>query len=290
MQVFVRVAEAGSFIAVAHQLDVDRSVVTRQIGALEKSLGIKLINRSTRRLSLSTAGAAFLEQCRVILQMVESAETGLRQERAELRGRIRLALPLMYGVSRLMPVLIRFAEQHPHIDLSLDFSDRRTNLIEEGIDLAVRISARLGPGDVARRLGSCKLLTLAAPEYLRRRGTPRHPSDLLQHDCLGYAGESQAGTWHYRRRGEPISVSLQCRLSANNGDALMQMAAQGLGITLQPDFIAERYLQSGQVVSVLRGFQPEPLGIHAVLPSNRFIPHRIAALIDFIAESITATG
>ena len=266
------------------QLDVDRSVVTRQVAALEKSLGVKLINRSTRRLSLSTAGAAYLEKCRVILHMVESAETSLKKDTGDLRGKIRLALPLSFGLSRLMPALMKFADEHPNIELSFDFSDRRTNLIEDGIDLAVRITAHLQPGDVARKLGQCNLLTLAAPTYLARHGRPQRPEQLAQHVCLAYSHDTLHSTWAFRQDGVDVSVAVQGRVAANNGEALMLAASHGLGITRQPDFIAEPFLKDARVVTVLDDFQPAPLGIYALLPSNRFIPLRIAVLMDFLSS------
>ena len=286
MQLFVRVAEAGSFIAVAQQLDVDRSIVTRQVAGLEKSLGVKLLNRSTRRLSLTTAGAAYLEKCRVILHMVESAESGLKKDRADLRGKIRLALPLSFGLNRLVPELLRFADAHPNIELSFDFSDRRVNLIEDGFDLAVRITARLQPGDVARKLGECRLLTVASGDYLRHHGTPRHPTELAQHACLVYANDVQHTTWSYQEGEQEIAVSVQGRLAANNGDALLQAAAHGMGIARQPDFIVNPHLKSGRVQTILDAHQSPPLGIHAILPSNRFIPLRVAAVMDFLAAHL----
>jgi DNA-binding transcriptional LysR family regulator len=286
MQLFVRVAEAGSFIAVAHQLDVDRSIVTRQVAGLEKSLGVKLINRSTRRLSLTTAGAAYLEKCRVILHMVESAESGLKKDSADLRGKIRLALPLSYGLNRLVPELLRFADAHPHIELSFDFSDRRVNLIEDGFDLAIRITASLQPGDVARKLGECRLVTVASADYLRRHGTPRHPTDLTQHACLVYANDVLKTTWTYRDGGQDVAVTVQGRLAANNGEALVRAAAHGMGITRQPDFIVQRDVQTQAVQTVLDRYESPPLGIYAILPSNRFIPLRVAAVMDFLSSHL----
>ena len=286
MQTFVRVAEAGSFIAVAQQLDVDRSVVTRLVAALEKNLGVKLINRSTRRLSLSTAGVAYLEKCRVILHMVDSAETSLTQEAGDVHGKIRLALPLSFGLKRLMPDMLQFADEHPNIELSFDFSDRRSNLIEDGIDLAVRITSQLQPGDVARKLGECRLLTLASPQYLSRHGTPQTPAQLSQHVCLAYAHDTLHTTWSYLDHGEEVSVSVQGRIAANNGEALMQVAAHGMGITRQPDFIAAPFLQDDRVVKVLDAYQPAPLGIYAILPSNRYIPLRVAVLMDHLSQAL----
>jgi DNA-binding transcriptional LysR family regulator len=283
MQTFVRVAEAGSFSAVANQLQVARSVVTRQIAALEKQLRVKLITRSTRSLTLTPAGAMYLEKCRTILSMVDAAESSLDEEKAVPRGRIRLGLPLSFGLQRLMPALLEFAQAQPQIELLMDFSDQRTNLIEEGIDLSIRITADLQSGDIVRSLGDCRLLTLASPAYLTEHGLPRHPGDLRHHECLVYSMTAKGASWLYRVQGQLHSFAVRGRIQANNGLALVQAAAQGIGITLQPDFIAEPFLQSGQVVEILQDYEPPPLGIYAVLPSNRYIPHRVNVLIEHLS-------
>jgi DNA-binding transcriptional LysR family regulator len=286
MQLFVRVAETGSFTAVADQLDVARSVVTRQISALENQLGTKLMTRSTRSLALTTAGAAYLEKCRVILNMVDAAESSLLEEKTEPRGRIRLGLPLSFGLQCLMPSLLEFSQAHPHIELVLDFSDRRSKLIEEGIDLSIRITQRLEPGDVVRKLGQSRLLTVASPEYLAQHSTPKHPQDLAHHACLVYSQDFQSTTWTYSSANGVSHVTVRPRLVANNGEALLQAAAQGLGITRPPDFMAQPFLDNGSVVPVLTEHEPETLGIYAVLPSNRYIPHRVSVLIQFLAQAL----
>ncbi|MEY4420586.1 MAG: HTH-type transcriptional regulator DmlR [Pseudomonadota bacterium] len=286
MQLFVRVAETGSFTAAADQLDVARSVVTRHISALEKQLGTKLMTRSTRSLTLTTAGSAYLEKCRVILNMVDAAESSLLEEKTEPRGRIRLGLPLNFGLQRLMPALLRFAETHAHIELVIDFSDRRSKLIEEGIDLSIRITSRLEPGDIVRKLGESQLLTVASPSYLAKHTRPRQPQDLAHHACLVYSQDFQSTTWSYGSKQGPVNVTVRPRLVANNGEALLQAAVQGLGITRPPDFMARPYLDNGSVVPVLSNFAPEPLGIYAVLPSNRYVPHRVSVLIHFLAEAL----
>ena len=284
MQAFVRVAEAGSFIAVANQLGVARSAVTRQIAGLEKHLGVKLITRSTRRLALTAAGAAYLEKCRVILNIVDAAESGVAEESAELRGRIRLGLPLLYGLQALVPALLDFARDNPGIELTLDLSDQRANLIEEGLDLSIRITSALQPGDVARRIGQCRLLTLASPEYLAHHGEPRRPADLQHHECLIYANDSANARWAFWEKGEVIHVPVRGRIVANNGVALTEAAARGMGITRQPDFIAAPYLAAGKVKTLLPKFESAPLGIYAVLPGNRYIPRRVSALIDYLGK------
>ncbi len=290
MQLFVRVAETGSFTAVADQLDVARSVVTRQISALEQQLGVKLMTRSTRSLTLTTAGSAYLEKCRDILNMVDTAEFSLVEEKTEPRGRIRLGLPLSFGLQRLMPALLEFAKAHSNIELVLDFADRRSKLIEEGIDLSIRITSRLEPGDIVRKLGESRLLTVASPQYLAEHGNPKHPRDLSKHACLVYSQDFQSTSWGYRSKEGDVNVTIRPRLAANNGEALLQAAAQGLGITRPPDFMVQPYLDNGSVIAVLPKFEPTPLGIYAVLPSNRYIPHRVSVLIDFLASALEDGG
>lgn len=286
MNLFARVAERGSFAAVAAQLGVARSVVTRQIAALETHLGVKLMARSTRRLTLTAAGAAYLEQCRVILNLVEAAETGVAEHRLTPRGHLRLGLPLIFGLKRLLPVLLEFAQRYPEISLDMDYTDRRLNLIEEGFDLSVRITDHLEPTDIARKLGTCRLCVVASPEYLARHGRPAHPAELKHHECLNYTGVPNNSTWLFQVEGRPAPVAVRSRLSANNGDALMAAAAAGMGIALQPDFIVAPFLAAGTVEAILESFAPPPLGIHALLPSNRYLPHRVRVFIDFLAARL----
>jgi DNA-binding transcriptional LysR family regulator len=286
MQLFVRVAETGSFTAVADQLDVARSVVTRQISALEKQLGIKLMTRSTRSLTLTTAGSAYLEKCRVILNMVDAAESSLLEEKTVPRGRLRLGLPLSFGLQRLMPHLLQFTQAHSQIELVMDFSDRRSKLIEEGIDVSIRITNRLEPGDIVRKLGESRLLTVASPKYLAEHSQPMQPQDLAHHACLVYSQDFQSTTWTYGAKDKLSHVTVRPRLAANNGEALLEAAAQGLGITRPPDFMAQPYLDNGSVVPVLSSHEPESLGIYAVLPSNRYVPHRVSVLIDYLAKAL----
>ncbi|MCG2578011.1 LysR family transcriptional regulator [Dechloromonas sp. XY25] len=288
MQLFVRVAELGSFAAAAQQIGVARSVVTRQIAGLEAHLGIKLMARSTRRLTLTSAGTAYLEKCRVILNLVEAAETGVAEERQTPRGSIRISLPLSYGLKRLAPLLLDFSQRYPEVMLDMDYTDRRINLIEEGIDLAIRITRRLDAGDVARRIGSGRMLVLAAPDYLSRHGTPRHPAELAHHVCLGYTNAGSALAWQFLVDGQLENFHVRSRLNANNGEVLTEAAAQGLGITCQPDFIADDFLATGRVVEILADFPTPELGIYAMLPSNRHVPHRVRVLMDNLAERLAA--
>lgn len=283
MRMFLRVAELGSFSAVAQQMDLARSVVTRQIAALETHLGVKLIARNTRRLSLTSAGAAYIEKCRVILNLVDEAETGLADDRQAPHGHIRISAPLSFGLKHLAPMLLEFADTHPAVALDMDYSDRRTNLIEEGVDLAIRITGKLNPTDVARRLGTIHMSVVASPDYLARHGEPRHPSELLHHECLGYTLVPLAN-WQFVVNGQVQNFSVRSRIQANNGDVLLEAAARGLGITCHPTFITANAVASGRVREILTDFPIPELGLYAVLPGNHHVPHRVRVLIDFLSE------
>lgn len=285
MQLFVRVAELGSFSAVAQQMNVARSVVTRQIAALEAHLGTMLIARSTRRLALTSAGAAYLEKCREILGLVEAAEAGLSEDGQAPRGHIRITLPLSFGIRQLMPMFGNFMAAHPEISIELDFNDRRVNLIEGGFDLAIRIAERLDPGDIARKIGSSREVVLASPDYLAQHGRPRHPRDLAKHECFGYLLAARS-SWTFMIDGEARAFAVSGRLQANSGEALLDAAIRGLGITRAPTFIAEQAVREGLLEILLRKFPSPLLGIYAIFPSNRYIPHRVRALVEFITQRI----
>lgn len=285
MRLFVRVAELGSFAAVAQQLNVARSVVTRQIAALETHLGTKLIARSTRRLSLTSAGATYLEKCREILSLVDAAEADLSEDRQAPRGHIRLTLPFSFGIKQLMPMLSNFMTANPDISIELEFSDRRANLIEGGFDLAIRIADRLEPGDVARKIGSSKAVITASPAYLKQHGHPAHPKELIRHECLGYVLDPHS-SWAFVIGGKTQWYPVTGRLKANNGDALLEAAIRGLGITYAPTFIAEQAVRKRKLAILLSEFATPEFGIYAILPGNRYVPHRVRALVDYLAAQI----
>jgi DNA-binding transcriptional LysR family regulator len=285
MRLFVRVAELGSFSAVAKQMDVARSAVTRQIAALEHHLGTRLMARSTRRLTLTSAGIAYLEKCRAILHLVEAAESDVSEHRQVPRGVIRISVPLSYGLRRLAPLLLEFAHEYPEVGLEMDFSDRRINLIEEGVDLTIRVTSRPEPRDVNRRIATERMVVVAAPSYLDRRGTPRHPAELVHHACLGYTG-SNSRMWYFRVGDKFERFLIHTNMSANNGDVLVEAAARSLGIACQPEFITAAYVADGRLREILEDFQVPQLGIFGVLPDNRQVPHRVRLLMDWLAKKI----
>ena len=285
MQLFVRVAELGSFAAVASQAGVAPSVITRQIAGLEAHLGIKLMERSTRRLRLTSAGAAYLEKCRVILNLVDTAEADIAEERQMPRGHIRVAMPLVYGTRRVAPLLLEFVGSHPEVRLDMEYSDRRQNLIEEGIDLSIRITTDLAPGDIARKISTSRMKVVASPAYLSRHGRPRVPSDLSHHEFLGYLN-SPMGTLPFIVGKHVENVPVRSRINANNGVVLTEAAAQGIGITCAPDFLVDEFIAAGRVVAILDDFEMPQLGVYVMLPSNRQVPHRVRVLMDFLAARL----
>jgi len=285
MQVFVRVAEAGSFTAVADQMNVARSAVTRQIAALEGYLGVKLMSRSTRRLSLTSAGATYLEQCRDILDRVDAAEGDLAGEGRRLRGRIRMTVPLSFGLLHLAPMILEFSLANPDIHVDVDLNDRRVNLIEEGMDLALRITERLPDTAVARRLTTCRFVIVASPGYLRQYGTPGHPAELAGHACLAYSLASRS-SWSFIVDGQPQAFEISGRLTANNGNVLLDAGLQGMGISCQPTFMVGQALREGSLVQILRDYQIPQAHLCAVFPGHRFVPRRVRSFVDFLAARL----
>lgn len=288
MAIFVRVAELGSFSAAALQKGIARSVVTRQIAQLEKAVGVELMTRSTRRLSLTSAGAAYLEKCRSILDLVEAAETDLSETNQSPRGAVRITLPLSYGLKRLAPLLLDFARRYPEVRLDMVYTDRHVNLVEEGVDLAIRITRKLAGTDIARKLGSVRMQVVASPDYLKRFGRPTHPSQLVQHECLSYSMNGGPDSWQFEIKGALTEIPVGVRLRANNGNVLSEAAVAGLGITCEPDFIVDDSLAEGRLETILDEFPLPELGIYAILPSNRQIPYRVRVLVDFLAQAIPA--
>jgi len=288
MDVFVRVAEAGSFTAVADYLNVARSAITRQIAGLEAHLGTKLLARSTRRLSLTSSGAAYLEKCREILAMVEAAEGDLAGEKRAPRGPIRISVPMSFGIRHLVPLISDFITTYPEVTVDLEFTDQRVNLIEGGLDFTVRISQHIDPTLVIRRLSTSELTVVAAPAYLDRHGRPQHPDELLGHHCLTYTLAPSSG-WSFRIDGEQRTIPVKGRLQMNNGDALLEAAIRGLGITNQPTFLSAQAVQAGLLEEVLADYSATELQIYAVFPGSRYVPHRVRVLVDYLAERFGPT-
>lgn len=279
---FTAVVETDSFSKAAARLDIAKSLVSRRVSALEQSLGVQLLRRTTRQLSLTSAGREYYEHAVRILAELDEAEQAVGDSTAELRGRIRLAGPLSFGLHHLTAALAEFLHHHPAIEVDLDLNDREVNLVEEGLDMSVRIGELRDSTLLARRIGSARFVTCASPAYLERHGMPREPADLAHHVGLHYSNVTPSQAWQH---GRDAAASVpQLRLRANNGDAIADMAAAGLGIANLPSFIVSERIRSGELVSLLDAYRRPAIGIHAVYPPGRLLPRRVRALSGFLAE------
>lgn len=283
MSLFILVAELGSFAAAASEKNVARSVVTRQIAALEEHLGIQLIARSTRRQALTTAGKKYLKHCRTIIDMVQQGESEIREEQMVPKGNIKISLPLSYGLRHLTDILMNYAKRYPDISLELDYSDRMVDVSTESFDVAIRLATELALNDIVRKLGECHLILCASPDYLKKQGTPTSIDELQKHHCLQYTHHNR---WHLIDQEKNAAMNVLGNIKANNGDALAKAAVLGMGISLMPDFIAEDYLNNGKLVCIPAIKARDPIGIYAVLPTNSYMPERIRLLLDYLSTQL----
>ncbi len=284
LEAFVTVVDAGSFTTAAERLGIARSMVSRRIAELENRLGAQLLQRTTRRLSLTEAGRTFYERASRILLDLDEAEQSVASGQAALRGRLRLAAPLSFGVLHLAPALDEFARLHPELTLDIELDDRQIDLVEERFDLAVRIGQLQDSSLVARPLAPIRFVLCASPDYLRQHGEPRQPSELSAHYGLYYGNLPDHQQWKLRAGdGREQATPPLTRLRANNGDLLLCAAIDGLGIVLLPTFLCHRALASGALLPILRDWQPQPATLNAVYASRRHLPARVRLLIDHLA-------
>jgi DNA-binding transcriptional LysR family regulator len=284
IEAYSAVVEAGSFSAAGERLGVAKSVVSRRISQLEKRLGSRLLHRTTRRLTLTDAGKNFYQRAVQILADLDDAEQSVTDETTELRGSIKLAAPLTFGLMHLSDAITDFLNDHPAIELNLDLNDRNISLVEEGFDMAVRIGELKDSTLVARRLGTARIVTCASRSYLEKHGEPVEPGELHEHIGLQYSNINYKLQWRYiTPEGETKYAQPQIRIRANNGEALAIAANAGLGITTGPTFILGRHIKEGGLVTILNEYQRPSVGIHAVYPPGRLIPKRIQVFSDFLA-------
>ena len=284
LEALVAVVEAGTFNAAGERLGVAKSVISRRISQLESRLGSRLLHRTTRRLTLTDAGRNFYHRALQILAELDEAEQSVAAETAELRGAIKLAAPLTFGLKHLSGAITDFLDKHPAIELNLDLNDRNINLVEEGFDLAVRIGELQDSTLVARRLGISRAVTCASRAYLDRHGEPAHPDELRRHIGLQYSNIGYRQQWRFETpEGKTVFAQPQIRLRANNGEALACAAVAGLGITTGPTFILGSYLREDSLVGILNDYRRPAVGIYALYPPGRMLPRRIQVFSDFLA-------
>lgn len=282
---FVQVVDGGSFTTAAERLSIAKSAVSRRVADLESRLGAQLLQRTTRRLHLTETGRDFYERAVRILADLEEAELIVSQAHGRLRGTLRVAAPLTFGVRHLGPAIRDFAIRHPEIEFDIDFNDRQIDLIHEGFDLGVRIARLADSTLVARKLAPVRLVVSASPAYLSRVGMPATPSDLVSHRCLCYTLASEPRVWRYRAPdGSAGSVKVASGIRANNGDFLLDAAIAGQGILLSPTFICHEALANGRLVSLLTGYRWSDVAAYALYPRTRHLSVRVRAFVDFLVS------
>ncbi|KQT11206.1 LysR family transcriptional regulator [Ramlibacter sp. Leaf400] len=289
--VFARVAEARSFTAAAQRLGLTSSAVSKAVSRLEHELGVRLLNRSTRLVTLTSDGVGFFEHCRQILAAVEEAERSVTQSRGTPHGRLRLQMPVGFGRRVVVPALRRLTQTHPGLVVDAELIDRVADLAYEGFDAAIQIGQVSDERLVARTLCRLRFTALASPDYLARHGEPRTPDDLEGHDCLGYVSPLTGGyrPWDFSKDGQSFSRRVSGRLNVNNADSLLEAAIAGMGIAMISNFIAAEAIGAGQLKPILTDYVAPGPKVYIVYPPSRTVSLKLRTVIDFLEEAIFGT-
>lgn len=283
MVAFIKVVEARSFTAAGARLGLSKSVVSRRIAELEDRLGARLLNRTTRKLSLTEIGQAFYERCARIVADVEEAERAVGDLHGAPRGRLRLNAPVSFGRLHLAAAIVAFIERYPAIEIDVDLNDRYVDLLEDGYDLAVRVGRLRDSSLVARKLAPSRRAVVASPAYLERCGVPETPLDLANHNCLLYTNIPTAEQWQFADGDEAFSVKVTGPMRANNGDLACAAAVAGMGIAVLPTFLCGAALATGDLVALDLPLKTTETGVYAVYPQNRHLSSKVRAFVDFLA-------
>jgi DNA-binding transcriptional LysR family regulator len=281
---FIRVVEAGSFTRVAQEQNSSQPTVSRQVAALEEHLGTRLFTRTTRKLTLTDDGRSFYERARLALEAVSEAEDTVGQRRSRPSGALRLATPVVFGRLRVIPHLKEFLTRYPDVSIDLVMNDANADLVEEGIDLALRSGGVTDIALIARRIGVTRRVVVAAPSYLRGKTLPERPSDLATHDCITFTGVAAGVNWHFGGPDGAISVEVKGPVRTRNSEGVREAVLSGLGIGYMPIWHLTDEVETGRLVALLGNYEPKPEPIHAVYPSRRFVPQKTRVMIDFLEQ------
>lgn len=289
MRAYCTVVELGSFTRAAERLGMANSMVTRHVSALEDCLGVRLLNRTTRRLSRTEAGQAYYERARELLAEIDELNASLGERGDMPRGVVRVTAPTSFGAQYLGGAIASFAARCPEVRIDLGLNDRVVDVVEEGWDLAIRIAKLVDSSLVARRLSQTRMAACAAPGYLQAHGTPADPAQLGRHRCLSYTYSGGGDSWTVSGADGDTPVRIAWTIRANNGDLLRAAALEGAGIVLLPTFIVASDLAAGRLVEVLRDYRFGTLGIHAVYPHRRHLSLKVRALVDHLQQTLPAS-
>jgi DNA-binding transcriptional LysR family regulator len=284
MRTFCAVAEAGSFVRAAEALDFSKAAVSRYVASLEARLGVRLLHRTTRRLSLTDEGEVFHARSKDLLAGLEEAEAELHLRSGAARGVLRISAPVTFGILHLAPLWGAFRERHPQVHLDLTLSDRTVDLVEEGYDVAIRIAALPDSTLVSKRLASTRIVLCASPRYLEASGVPKHPSELARHSVIAYRYWSTGDEWQFDGPTGRVSVRTRPVVHSNNGDTCRAMALEHRGVILQPTFLVGRELADGTLVELMPEYRSLELDIYALYPTRKHVSPKVRALIEFLGQ------
>lgn len=284
--IFVAVVREQGFTAAARALDMTVTAISRRVRSLEERLGVRLLNRTTRRITLTEAGQLYYERIRHILDEVSELEDQLSELNDEPRGSLVIAAPTSYATRVLSPIVTAFSMAHPGLRIQLNLEDRLVDLIEAGVDIALRIGHLADSSMIARPIGDIPRYICASPAYLHQHGIPEHPRDLLEHACLHYNNIGVRDEWQFSHSGDVSSMAVQGPFCSNNGDVLCQAAEQGLGIAMLPDFIVHTALEDGRLTRILQAYEPPAFTLNALYPSREYVPAKTRLFLDYLVEQL----
>lgn len=286
MQAFVRIVDGGSLSAAARSLGVSLPAVVRTLAALEEHLGTRLLNRTTRRIALTDAGGEYYQRGRQVLAELEEAELAAAAAKSRPAGTLSVTAPVLFGRFNVVPILTEYRRRFPEVAVRLLLLDRNVNLLEEGIDVAVRIGQLADSSLVATRLAEVRRVCYASPAYLRKRGTPKHPRDLAGHECLSLTALTAGDTWRFRENGRALDVKVRARFLSNSGDAVIAMAESGQGVGVALSYQIEAQIARRRLLPVLEAFAPEPVPVSAVYPHGRLTAAKVREFISLAAAHL----
>ena len=287
MQTFTAVVDAGSFVKAAEELGMSKAAVSRYVADLETRLGVRLLHRTTRKLSLTEEGSVFNIRCRELLSGVEEAEAEVTSRAGAAQGLLRVNVPVTFGIQHLASLWGKFHTQHPQVRLDVTLSDRIVDVVEEGYDLAIRIAELPSSSLISKRLAKTRIVLCASPEYLASHGTPSHPAELNDHATIAYSYWSTKDAWLFEGPEGPVNITIKPWVQTNNGDTCRAIALANQGIILHPTFLIGDDLAAGRLVEILPEYRSIELGIYAIYPTRKHIAPKVRALVNFLADQFS---
>jgi len=290
MRTFVRVVQTGNFSSAGREQDTSQATISKRVAGLESMLGVKLLTRTSRELALTEVGAEYYDKCLAILAELDEADAGVRSQIASPKGVLKIAVPIAFARLVLAPILLEFTQKYPEIILDLATSDKHIDLIEEGIDLAIRAKKLEDSNLVARHLFDNPMIFAASPNYLNKHGVPNSPEELKHHNCIIYANIATANVWRLTRDDEEYAINVTGNTRSNSGDTNLEAALAGVGIVALPIWMLEEDIRSGRLIRLLSDYQGSSIPINIIYPQNRYVPLKVRCFVDFIKQKIEANS